>query len=298
VCEITYDDRVMMTGFVDSIEVTYDATRHELSLAARAKTGDLIDCSAPSKGGTWAGATIVKIAKDLCAPYGIDVSLASDASAGKAFSRFAVQIGETVYEALERAARQRSLLLQTLPSGDLVIGVPYRRVSERLELGSNVMEARYAADDTQRFSSYRVTAQLTGNDQSFGSAVTTLARTSTDGNVSRYRPFVIMAEGEDSGKELEARATWEAKTRAAKARTYSATVAGWAHADGTLWAPGMLVKTIDPWAGLDAVLLVSSVELSLSASGWLTKLELSGRHAYDVEPLAVKPKGARGQSWN
>jgi prophage tail gpP-like protein len=294
-CAVRYGDVDLLAGYVDRVTVDYSSTSHQLAVEARAKTCDLVDCSVAARGGSWRGVSLRKIAEALCAPYGIDVEAASGAALGSSFAHFAVQPGETVYEALERAARMRGLLLQTSSAGALVIGVPYVTSPYVIELGTTALEVSWAESHEERHSEYRCVAQAVGTDQAFGAA-SLLSRTASDASVTRHRPLVIQAESEDSGAELARRAEWEVKVRAAKARTYSVTVAGWTHDGASVWRPGLLVQVRDTWCGVDDQLLVASVELSRSATrGELARLELTGRHAYDAQPYAPKPRG--GSQW-
>jgi prophage tail gpP-like protein len=286
----------LLSGYVDRVTVDYTSTSHTLALETRAKTGDLVDCSVSTRGGSWRGVSLRKIAEALCAPLDIDVAVAADTDLGASFEHFAVQPGETVYEALERAARMRGLLLQTSASGALVIGVPYTASSYEISLGTTAKEVSWSESHEGRYSEYRCVAQAVGTDQAFGAGAL-LSRTSTDLGISRYRPLVIQAESEDSSAELARRAAWESKVRAAKAHTYSVTVTGWTHDGAAVWRPGLLVRVRDAWCGVDDQMLVASVELSRStARGEITRLELTGRHAYDTQPFAPPPRG--GAQWS
>lgn len=278
---------LLFAGFVDAATVRYSASSHSLEVRARSRTADLIDCSAVQK--SWAGATISKIANVLCAPYGIRVSVALGADEGAPFARFATEVGETIFDALNRAARMRGLLLRSSPRGDLVIGSPRVVSGSRLQLGLNILEAEFSDDVSQRYSDYACVAQIEGTSEAFGSSAANIRATSRDPSV-RTRALTLQVEGESAGI-LKKRALWEARSRASKSRGYTVTVLGWHRADGTLWRPGLMVDVVDPWASIEQALLVTKVELSKGLTGTKARLELKGEHAYDPEPLApAKPK--------
>lgn len=118
-CTVMMGRAVVVTGYVDGAEVDVDAGQRTVAVAGRDKTADLVDCSALHKPGQWRGAKIEAIAQDLCKPF--DVRVRTDVNTGQPLASFALQAGESVFEALERAARIRALLLVSDGAGALVL---------------------------------------------------------------------------------------------------------------------------------------------------------------------------------
>ena len=128
--------------------------------------------------------------------------------------------------------------------------------------------------------------KLAGDDEFSGRQAAQIKRTSDDDRVPRYRPLIIHAENEDTGKELQARVDWERNNRAGRARRVTYTVFGWTDDDGKQWAPNTLVRVKDPWFRIDGELLIATVRFSKSLErGTTTQLDLVRPEAFDIQPL-------------
>lgn len=282
-CSVKVDGKAVITGYVDELDVEHDAKTHTVRVSGRDKTADLVDCSAIHKGGQWRGRTIAQIAADLCAPFGIQVKAATDV--GKPLPTFALQEGETVFEALARLARIRALLLESDASGNLVITrAGAVKVGTALVLGENILSVRGSVGLHDRFSEYVAKGQAAGSDDNFGQAVSQISATATDGGVPRYRPMVLLGESQDVAASLKQRVQWEANVRAARSMTVEVVVQGWEHAGG-LWQPNTLVRVIDSELRLDDDLLIVTVTFELGEAGTLTQLLLTRADAYSLLPI-------------
>lgn len=286
---VLFGNRVITTGFVDDDSINYDAASRTLSFSGRSKTGDLVDCAAKraNRKRSWRSTGLLKIAKDVCDPFGITVSTTTDL--GRKFGKYTIEEGETAFALLQRAARMRGVLMTTDPDGNLVFErAGTTKIKTILKFGENILRCASRRSMRDRFSEYEVKCQTTGGDALSAKEVT-IRRSAVDDGVNRYRPTVIMADNEDSGRELQKRADWERNVRAGQSRTFDYTVRGWTHEDG-LWDPNTLVRVVDPQVWLDAVLLISQVTFSRSGSGTTTSLSLKAKEAYDVQPLAPAKK--------
>ncbi len=66
------DDLPVLTGYIDDVAVSYDKTSHSITIKARSKTCDLVDCS--YVGDTqFNSESARKIIERICAPFGIKV---------------------------------------------------------------------------------------------------------------------------------------------------------------------------------------------------------------------------------
>lgn len=290
-CRVLVDRQTVITGYVDDANPSYDDSSHTLSLSGRDKTGDLVDCSAIHKTGQWRDQGMAQIAKDLCQPFGIAVRASVDT--GKPFRKFALQEGESVFEALDRAARLRGLLLITDGSGNLLISrAGSTRLGMALSEGENILSASGQFSGRDRFSQYIVKGQRAGDDDSDAKSTNQARGTATDTGVRRHRPLIVLAEDQADGGSASERAAWERNVRIGRGQRVSISVQGWAHAQG-LWAPNVLVRVRSPWLGVDADLLITSVTFALDSGGTRTDLELCPRAAFDVIP----PTEKEGTAW-
>lgn len=292
-CVVLVNGLPVTTGYVDDDSLSYDAKNRVIGFSGRSKTCDLVDCSAIYKTGQWKKAKLLRIATDLCAPFGITVS--TNVNLGKAFTNpgYSIQEGETGFDCLARAARARGVLMFTDGDGNLVFDrVGSEIINTVLKRGVNIVRGSKKNSWKDRFSQYIIKAQSAGNDDAFGRTSAALKRTADDDGVTRYRPMIVLADTEDSGTELQKRANWERNVRAGKAKELEYTVLDWEHDDG-LWEPNKLVRVFDPDARVDDKLLISSVTYSRSNSGTTTSLSVTIPQAYSIEPLPP-PKASKG----
>lgn len=295
-CEVLIDSLPVVTGYIDAVEIGIDGGQNVVQVTGRDATADLVDCSAVRSPGQWRGQRIERIAQDLAAPFGITVR--ADVDTGKPLTSFALQEGETVFEAIERAARIRALLLMTDGTGALVITrAGLRRVATRLVLGGNVLKMRATLDMRDRFSSYTAKGQAPGGDLFSGRQVAQISARATDPGVTRYRPLVLVGEAPDLAASLNQRVQWEANVRAAASTSVEVTVTDWFHGDG-LWEPNTLVALNAPELRIDDELLIAAVEYSLDEQGPICILQLTRADAYTLLPIRQQSADVAGAFWS
>jgi len=280
-CEVKVAGSTVITGYIDSVRRSYDAGSHEISFSGRDKAGDLVDCSAIYKTGAWTNRKIEQIAADLCAPFGIPVSV--QAATGAALPAFSIQEGETVYEAIERAAKMRALLVVSDGLGGIVLTrAGTARAPADLIEGKNILRADGDFNVADRFSDYIIKGQAQGDDNTHGAAVAHPSASSKDAGVTRYRPLIVLAEDQGGNATFAERALWERNVRAGRGTRATITVNGWT-AGGELWQPNTIARLTSPLLGADHELLITSVRFTLDdRSGALTTLELARPAAYDT----------------
>lgn len=290
VASVSVAGQTIIQGYIDVVSPNYDAQSHTLTVSGRDATGDLVDCAAIHKPGTWANRTLAQIASDLTAPFKVPVKV--ETSVGKPFPKWSIEPGEKVVDNLDRMARQRGVLLMSDGVGNLLITQPAQyQAPAALVLGKNVLSARGHASLMERFAEYIVKAQQMGDDEVYGSNAAAPSGTALDTAVGRYRPTIIMSEDQANKAGCSARAAWQRTVRAAKAQSIVYTVGGWL-ANGKPWQPNALVAVKDSFMGIDETRLISQVDFYLDDQGERTELTVVGRHAFD--PLATPRAAAHG----
>ena len=281
---VELDGEVVVIGHVDRVAPAYDADSHSIAVAGRDATGDLVDCSAVPGPSEWHNETLAGVAEGLCAPFGISVS---GAPTDTRFRKFTVEMGETVFEALDRACRMRGVLPRADGRGGLVLGpVATGRAKVGLERGKNILSATATLSGEGRFSSYKVLGQQPGSEFLSPEAAAHVSADAQDRGVRRFRPRVVVAEQPLSADEAIERVRWERDVRNARSRRADVTVRGWRERgdDGALWRQGVLVHVTDDWLGLDATMLIATVNWRRDDTGTTTKLALMHERAF-VRPI-------------
>ncbi|QQQ19666.1 hypothetical protein JIP62_06155 [Brevundimonas vitis] len=289
--QVQVDGETLITGWVDRARYQLSPEQHPLRVAGRDRTCDLVDCSAEHRPGSWINRTVLQIATDLTAPFGITVRLEGDG--GPPFARFALEPGETVLAAIERMTVLRGLLCTTDAAGELVLTRPSEQAAGwSLEEGVNIEEVVFDNDMVDRFSRI-VMRGHDASDESAGSRAARPSAEATDAGVKRHRPLVIVADEEATTATLNASARWEASVRAAKAQTVTVTASGWRAPDQALFRPNLIVPVKAPAVGIEAELLIAGVRFRRSArEGSRTELMLVRKEAYSLKPVEA-PGGRR-----
>lgn len=284
-CTVLVYDIPVITGYIDSINPWFDAASRTMSCAGRDKTADLVDCSAIHNPGEFRNLALDGIVRALVAPFHIDIKI--DASVGEPFTVFKLQPSETVFEAIERAARLRGVLLITDGLGNLILTKPgQQRIDTCLVQGKNVLSADCECDFKERYSQYTVKGQQQGFDELLPKQCSQITARATDANVKRYRPLTILSEAQVNAGNAQTRANWEATVRAARSQVVNITVQGWLQNEKTrqLWEVNQRVSVKLPWLGIESELLITQVTFTLNASGSTTALQLMHPEAFIPQP--------------
>ena len=355
-CQVYIGEDLILTGYVDATPIRYDGKSVGVGVKGRSKTADLVDCcplpSGKSTAGTardtWADVigkdgkkgTVIKaagtsaaqwrnqkmeqIAADLAAPY--NVRVIAEVDTGAVIPEHQVQIGETVFESIDRMMRLRHVLSTDNERGDLVfIDVGSAgRATTALVLGENIRSGSTELDYKGVFSEYIVKGQRAGNDAESGIAVaegegdsddessgdnypntpttaTGETATATDARAKRRRILVIKQSGQADEGTCQDRADYERAHRAAKALQTSYTVDGWRQGDGALWLPNLLVRVTDALIGFDVEMVVAEASWIMDKEGLRTELKMGPPDGYRTKAGKLKSskrlKGG-GSDWS
>ena len=273
---------VVVTGWVDDVRVDYDARMHELEIAGRDASGDLVDCSAINTPGQWRNRKLEAIAAAIAQPFGIGVR--AEVDTGAPFATFDLEQGETAHEAIQRLCRLRAILCIADRRGNLLLTrAGHRRASTALVEGENILMASAIRTQKERFSQVLVKGQTQGSDQIDAQTMTKAAGQFLDPGVKRYRPLLLTAEGQADSARCQERAAWEGTTRYGKAIQASVTVPGWRQESGDLWDINTLVRLESPMLKLNETLLISELTYTLDESGGeVTTLGLTRPEAFQL----------------
>lgn len=298
-CQLEIDGQRIITGYVDAVERVIDATTHTITLTGRDKTGDLVDCAAMYKGGQWRSATLEKIANDLCAPFGVGVIWEAEGKdAAAPFKVWQIEPSETVFENLARAARHRGIIITSNPDGDLVFTKAGAQSIAVLSLGKEIQRLQTTQSWAERFSLYRIQGDnaaggLWGETQT-AAQTSGIKKDTADGEITRYRPTIILSDDNLTAKTGAARGDWERRRAMAHGQPVTVTLTTWQTPGGDIWQPNRLVTINAPGESLNnAELLIVSVSLTLDESGEHAELQLMPRDGFD-EPAQKESKNNGG----
>lgn len=288
--QIKIGDTVVITGHVLAAEPFYRRGDCGMRVTGRDRTGDLVRSSAIHKGGQWRQATLERIAKDLTAPFGIEVVV--DVDVGAPIADFKISHGESVLEVLSRAARLRGVMVTRDDAGRLLLTkAGKQRFEGVVRIGYNVIAMESVGTDEQRHSEYVAYAQSNYDGPNDFDAARSLKATAKDAEISRYMPLVINSDGNRTQAELQALVDHTVRVRRGHAVGYRYTVEGWTF-KGKPWPLNQRVAVYDEIAGFAGEeLLIAGVKQTCDLKeGDVTELLLRPVEAYDTVPLKTLPK--------
>ncbi len=283
-CQVLLGDEPVITGYIDNVSPAIDADSHSVNISGRDKTCDLVDCSATVPSFELCGLDLAAIAQQVCSEFdGIEVKVETDV--GKPFDRFAVQPGETAFSCIERAAKQRGVLLTTDGDGRLVLSAKgvFKDTGDALIYGQNIKKIALNRDGKNRFQTYTVHGQMPAFSDGADDPVHDQIGEARDPNIMRRRPLILTAESWTRPDAARTRAENEACCRAGNSLRVNVAVAGWRQSSGALWKPGLKVSVTAPPVYLadNTVLVISTVRYSYSDSdGTIAELELKPPDAF------------------
>lgn len=290
---------VVIDGFVGKRRLSASGDSRTLSYPGRDRAAQLVDCSAIPDRWTFRNVTLLEFAQALADPFSVRVTVQPGLVLAKR-ARLVVQPGDTVYEAIARAARDAQVLLVSDARGGIQITRAGSSRATSLTEGKNILAGDVEYDGDDRFYRYVVTTQMAGTDEASGQATRIRAEATDEGVRRQNRVLMIRPENGIGVADARRRADWEARTRAARSEQVSITVQGWTQPDRTLWPVNALVRVRAPrMLGVDGDLLISQVEHSIgNEGGRVTQLRLVRPDAFTPEPRAtVNNPGTGTDAW-
>jgi len=290
-CEVFLGADRVSTGWVDQFIPGFNDGSHTVTLTGRSKCQDLVDCAAVYDGFQLSNATALYIAQKLCAPFGIQASLAPGANQGAPVEQVVILAGETAYDVLERVCRYRALLLYDTPSGDLELaGIGKATAASGFQEGVNVQRAVAVYSMHQRFSDYYAIYQGLDQFSDIGGAPNQIAHL-VDAGVQRYRPRVVLSENVMGGSAIaEDRAAWELSRRQGRSFMVRLTTDSWRDASGALYTPNTLAPVVLPSLKLGtpqapAMWLIAETTYKRSRAGTTCEVVLMPPQAFYQQPF-------------
>lgn len=283
-CTLALGQDVVLDGWVDTLEVRYDDERHRLHILGRDRVADLVDAAARIEPPyEWSNIGLEEFTRRLCEPFGLEVR--AETEMGAPFARASIQPGETAWDAIERACRQRGVLATSDGRGTLRLTKAGAggKGAGALQMGgakANITSADGIFDWTKRHDQVVVRGNAEGR-LSQGQA------RARDAEVTRHRPRLLIAEAAAApgAPNFQTRADWEVRTAAARSRRVTYTVPGWRGPQGALWRPNTLVWVRDKFLDLDREMLVAAVIFRLDDDqGSRTEIEVAPREAFERLP--------------
>lgn len=273
------EDIQILDGYIETLDVSYDSTGHNIRVGGRSKLADLVDSSVPTQLEI-DGTTLEAIASGLLSALGIDATVEDQTEGIRKFEGdiTSAEIGQNAFTFLESYARKRQVLLTSDGSNTLIltrtgdIRAPIDLVNMTGAIDNNILKSTLKIDYSKRFYKYVAKAQLNPVMEGFTTAPKDVADQEGQAIDSVIRSSRLLEfnseESMDSFSSTD-RAVWEKNMRIGAALNYTATVVG-NTADTILWEPNTIVRVFDEFARVNGDMLIKDVKYDFSLNGGST----------------------------
>lgn len=260
--QIYANGTLILDGYTNRFSPSINPSSHPISIAGRSKAQDAVDCAAIHPRG-YEKNIDPKAMADKLNHYGVEIT--AEVPLEKV-PMLQIYQGETMFEALERYLRPQSVTMKGTPAGFAMTNAKAAKIHFAvLTEGINILDGNAELSDDRRFSDYTVKGQARSGTKPEHLRIREEAK---DGSVSRYRPRMIVAEGDTDKKRARARADHEKNRAQGESLKASITVQGWRDDAGTLWEPNWRVYVQAPIGlHLEQEMLIESVSLNQTATG-------------------------------
>jgi len=277
-------EKLLMTGYIFPVKIPIVNDKNMIVIVGREKTADLIDCSAINKPGTWRNQTLQQIIFALVQPFGINVQTIVDT--GDVFTKFSINHGEPVVNAIYRACNLRGVLPITDEYGDLLLtSASSLEASEPVKYGENILSGEYIYDYTESYSNYFVAGNTITAGVGWGSkSKINVIGEAEDTTIGRYRPFYVKDSDRVTKKDVRNKAAWMAQVRYGNASNLEINLSSYFQSNGDRWSPNLMVPVEIPLADIDTELLITQVEYTHSQNLQNCKLTIKDPLVYKQEP--------------
>ncbi len=312
-------DELLVQGHLETIEGTFDVQGGTtVVLEGRSSTGDLVDCSLLDLPSEFRALSLPEVARRLVEPFGVEVvdlisaaGMAERYRLDSPFRVFRPQPGEGCWEALDRLAKLRGVLVHGDPRGRLELtvgglgGPAAGRVVDRYgRPPSNVLSSRLRLSQSERYSRLVVRGQAPGDDDAWGAEAAHVEGEASDASVLRYRPLLVVAQRPVDLQSARDLAEWEAVVRRARGTSIEATLPRWTTGQrgGGLWRVNTTVEAELATWNLAGTFLVAAVQYLLDESdGYTVQLQLVPPDSLDrLAEIAAEDESLEGllEGWD
>lgn len=300
-CSIYIDDvsskNRVLEGFIDIIDISYDARSHSIEISGRGRAADIADSTIDVLELN-SEISLEDVISAVISQFGSNVNVVNLVSDLELFNSSEDQLGATGkngFEFIEELARKRQVILNENGDGDIEITrAQTNKYSQKLQNliysdANNIKDATITYDLTGIYKTYiarssqNTTALSNSGSLDLAQVVDqsgrSISESSRDG-----RQFAFISEKASSNDQLVDRVNWESNIRRARSRVYNVTFVGHKTNFDENWVINKLISVNDEFAGISEDMLINSVTLSETLQGEIVKLGLIDKDAYTPNP--------------
>ena len=294
-CNIYVNGKKAMTGVIDKVSPSEDASSSSVSISGRDITCDIVDCELPSSINLSGNFNLVTVIEKVLKLFGLDndIKVINNIPDLKNFTSADIvssEVDKNAFEFINDYAQKVSAILVTDEDGNIVITragvntVPDKILNIFGNEDNNVLSSSAGYDFSQRYYKYIVVSQSNTTTQKKEISLENVSQKGVayDEEIRTSRVKVIKANNSCNSETCAEIATLECNVRRANSLKYDCTVAGYELNNGDLYSINTLMTVIDDDNFIESQLLVKSVSFDFG-DGSTTSLEFGCADAYTLQ---------------
>lgn len=293
------DDNLILTGFIEDLNISYDAGSHSISVSGRDKTGDLIDSSTQKK--VYTQLDFIKLVEKILSDNGYSsIKVINNLTAGSLTTldnsdntantnSISPENNDSIAQFIDSIAKKVQVLVYTNKDGNLVVTregdeeVNGSLINTANGENNNILSGNIKVSSLDRFNRLFVFAQAGNKD--FTSQTVSQQGDATDSEVRTSRKKIINYNKPSLNLSLQNYAKWSINIRRAKGARYNCRVQGYytTRENKEIWQPNTLVQIKDDLCQVNGQFLIQGVTYTKSNQGSFTDLSIVNRGAFSVD---------------
>jgi prophage tail gpP-like protein len=298
-CLITIDEKPIINGYIDTLNINYSKNSHSIQITGRDKTADLVDSSLMETADLNAPYTAKQLVENTLRKLGLqnDIKVIDNINVGNYEENFDAGAGKNAWKQLDKYLQKKSIFATVNTDGNIVLfrgsfGQTNNSLFNLIQGGNvnNILRGSRSGDFSKRFNKISVLSQ----SQSLSSDGIFYEQggdsfSAIDSKIRSSRQLELVANANLTSEECKNLADFQKNIRQARGSNYTYQVQGFKQTNGDLWLPNYEVFVQDEFFGLQDNFLIKSVVLSKNKdNGTTTNIELVDKLAYTLrEPVAI-----------
>jgi prophage tail gpP-like protein len=290
--QVYIDEQLIMTGFVESLDISYSSSGHLIRVAGRDKASDLIDSSIIGK--TYQTKNLKRLIELVLKDNGYSdikvIQQASNIDNLEEKENVQAENGQTIFSFIDEYAKKVQVLLTTDEEGNIVLT---REGSDKtstdlvsLKQGdkNNIKAASLSLNTQDRYRFVEIYAD--SSNETFGEPSVNQAAVAEDSDIRSPRRVRVMSKIASDSAILREAAKWQLNVRRAKGLKYNCTVVNYLTdgESGDIWKFNRTVNIKDDKCSVDGEFLISGVRFVKSNQGSTTELSIVNKGSYTTDP--------------
>lgn len=300
--QIQVHGQQVLDGYIERLSIKYNAERHNIKIVGRERTMDLCDSTIKDEIDTdTKGMTLKKLIENTLLKYDLPQIKVIDDNNLKPFDGnegIKNEVGSTVFDALEKYAQHKQVLLTVNEDGNIVLlRSPIKTYKTVISLLGNspaiILDGNIVYDTSKRFYKYIGLTQQNPTNNLSSNFVDTKKISGSDKSpeiidddiARKSRRYYFQPGAMSKDETLKQRTQWEANFRKSQGNQWNYILQGHlAKDDNKVWLPGYLVRVQDDFTARQAVLFISGVTYTYNlAEGSKTALKLLTQKAFSLQ---------------